>query len=145
MNKAKDEQIHFYGMDIQNVQNINQKLRDLVKNYNIPVTEELLLAADKCVEKKVDYMKSTNWADTQIPKLNEIKSVLIDFQKSLKNENNTEFSSVIRALDYLIKYTYYVQNNYSQDRDLKMFENVKFIIETNQKTERLLSGRITNI
>lgn len=133
LNKPKDEQIHFYGMDIQNVQNINQELRDLVKNYNIPVTEELLLAADKCVEKKVDYMKSTNWADTQIPKLNEIKSVLIDFQKSLKNENNTEFSSAIRALDYLIKYTYYVQNNYSQDRDLKMFENVKWIIENKSK------------
>lgn len=133
LNIPIDEQIRFYGMDIQNVQNINQELRNLVKNYNISVSEELLLVADKCVEKKVEYMKSTQWADIQIPKLTEFKRILFDFQKGLKNENNTEISSAIRALDYLIKYTYYVQNNYSQDRDLKMFENVKWIIENKSK------------
>lgn len=133
LNKAKEEQIHFYGMDIQIVQNINQELRELVAKYKIPVSEELLLTADQCVEKKVDYMKSTHWADTQIPMLTEFKSILLDFQKRLNTENTAEFSSALRALDYLIKYTYYVQNHYSQDRDLKMFENVKWIIENKSK------------
>lgn len=132
-NKPKDEQIKFYGMDIQNVKNINQEIRDLVKNYNIPITEELLFIADQCAEKKIEYMKSNNWADTQIPKLIEIRSILVDFKKGIKNENSVEFNSAIRALDYLIKYTYYVQNNYSQDRDLKMFENAKWIVENKSK------------
>ena len=46
-----------------------------------------------------------------------------------KYEKNSEFNSAIRALDYLIKYTYYVENHYRQDRDLMMFENAKWIIE----------------
>lgn len=129
LNKPKDEQIRFYGMDIQVVKNINKEIRDLVINYNITISEELLLTVDKCVEKKVEYMKSNNWADTQIPKLIEVENVLVDYKKNIKNENSIEFNSAIRALNYLIKYTYYVQNNYSQDRDLKMFENVKWIVE----------------
>lgn len=129
LNKPKDEQIRFYGMDIQVVKNINKEIRDLVINYNITISEELLLTVDKCMEKKVEYMKSNNWADTQIPKLIEVENVLVDYKKNIKNENSIEFNSAIRALNYLIKYTYYVQNNYSQDRDLKMFENVKWIVE----------------
>jgi erythromycin esterase len=74
LDKTKDEQIRFYGMDIQVVQNINLEIRNLVKKYNIPVSEELLLVVDNCVEKKVAYGVSTDWADIQLPKLNEIKS-----------------------------------------------------------------------
>lgn len=134
LNKSKDEQIRFYGMDIQIVKNINQEIRNLVTKYNIPVREELLLVVDNCVEKKVDYSGvSTDWADIQIPKLNEIESILLDFRKGIKDENIDEYNSVIRALNYLSKYTYYVQNHYSQDRDLKMFENAKWIIENKSK------------
>jgi erythromycin esterase len=133
LNKTKDEQIQFYGMDIQDVKNINLEIRSLVKNYNIPVSEELLLVVDNCESKKVEYMKSTDWADIQIPMLNEIESILLDFQKGIKKENDVDYNSAIRALHYLIKYTYYVQNNYSQDRDLKMFENVKWIIDNKSK------------
>ena len=133
LNKPKDEQIRFYGMDIQVVKNINKEIRDLVINYNITISEELLLTVDKCVERKVEYMKSNNWADNQIPKLIEVESVLVDYKKNIKNENSIEFNSAIRALNYLIKYTYYVQHNYSQDRDLKMFENVKWIVENISK------------
>lgn len=134
LNKSKDEQIRFYGMDIQIVKNINQEIRNLVTRYNIPVREELLLVVDNCVEKKVDYGGvSNNWADIQIPKLNEIESILLDFRKGIKDENIDEYNSVIRALNYLSKYTYYVQNHYSQDRDLKMFENAKWIIENKSK------------
>ena len=127
--KTKDQQICFYGMDIQNAQNINQEIRDLVKKYNIPISEELLIVADKCANKKIVYNESTDWADIQIPKLNGIESILRDFQNDINNENNVEFNSAIRALNYLIKYTYYLQNSKSAVRDLKMFENVKWIIE----------------
>jgi erythromycin esterase len=133
LNKPKDEQIRFYGMDIQVVKNINKEIRDLVINYNITISEELLLTVDKCVERKVEYMKSNNWADNQIPKLIEVESVLVEYKKNTKNENSIELNSAIRALNYLIKYTYYVQHNYSQDRDLKMFENVKWIVENISK------------
>jgi erythromycin esterase len=57
------------------------------------------------------------------------KSILLDFKKGMKDENIEEFNSAIRALNYLSQYTYYVQNHHSQDRDLKMFENAKWIIE----------------
>lgn len=130
LNKPQEEQIRFYGMDIQNVKNVNREIRALFKKFEIPVSEELLLEVDKCVEKKIMYNKPTDWADIQIPKLNKIKSLLLSFKSKIKNQENIEeVISGIRVLDYLTKYTYYVQNNHSQDRDLKMFENVKWIVE----------------
>lgn len=133
LNKTKDEEIRFYGMDIQDVKKINQEIQNLVKKYNIPISEELLLVVDNCVEKKVKYSGKTDWADIQIPKLNKIESILFDFRKGIKNENIDEFNSAIRALNYLSKYTYYVQNHHSQDRDLLMFENAKWILENKSK------------
>ena len=133
LNKTKDEQIRFYGMDIQVVKKINQEIRNLVQKYNIPLSEELLLVVDNCVEKEVKYFGKTDWADIQIPKLNKIESILFDFRKGIKNENIDEFNSAIRALNYLSKYTYYVQNHHSQDRDLLMFENAKWIVENKSK------------
>ncbi|SDU12540.1 erythromycin esterase [Polaribacter sp. Hel1_33_78] len=131
--KNKDEQVYFYGMDIQYVKNINLKIRDFVLRKKIPIREELLITLDKCVNKKVEYGKKSNWEEIQTPKLNEIENILIEFQKKSTNENISEFNSAIRALNYLKKYTYYVQNHYSQDRDLKMYENVKWIIENKSK------------
>jgi erythromycin esterase len=128
-NKTKDEQIRFYGMDIQNVKKVNQEIRSLVKKYNIPLSEELLLEVDHCVEKEVKYSEKTDWADIQIPKIKKINSILLDFRKEIKRENMEEFNSAIRALTYISSYTYYIQNHYSQDRDLLMFENAKWIIE----------------
>ncbi|RTY80785.1 erythromycin esterase family protein [Flavobacterium sp. LS1P28] len=133
LNKTKDEQIRFYGMDIQDVKKINQEIQNLVKKYNIPISEELLLVVDNCVEKEVKYSGKTDWADIQIPKLNKIESILFDFRKGIKNENIYEFNLAIRALNYLSKYTYYVQNHHSQDRDLLMFENAKWIVENKSK------------
>ena len=132
-NKSKDEQIRFYGMDIQNVKKIDFEIRNLVKKHNIPVSEELLVIVDNCVEKEVKYSAKTNWADIQIPKLNKIESILLDFRKGIKNENIDEFNSAIRALSYLSQYTYYVQNHYNQDRDLQMFANAKWIVENKSK------------
>lgn len=133
LSKNIDDQIRFYGMDIQNVKNINHEIRVLVNNYNIPISEELLLIVNKCAEKNVEYNASKDWADIQIPKLKEIENILLDFRKGIQDENIDDFNSAIRALNYLKKYTYYVQNHYIQDRDLKMYENVKWIIENKSK------------
>ena len=38
-------------MDIQNVESINHQICVLVKKYDIPVSEELLLVVDNCTEK----------------------------------------------------------------------------------------------
>ena len=40
LTKTKDQQIRYYGVDIQNVENINQEIRDLVKNHNIPLSRQ---------------------------------------------------------------------------------------------------------
>lgn len=133
LGKTKDEQIRFYGMDIQVVKNINLEIRNLVTKYTIPVSEELLLEVDNCVTKEVKYSGKTDWADIEIPKLKEIESILLDFKKGIKDENIDEFDSEIRALNYLTQYTYYVQNYSSKVRDLKMFENAKWIIENKSK------------
>ncbi|WGK63955.1 erythromycin esterase family protein [Croceiramulus getboli] len=136
LNKTEDQQIRFYGMDIQNVDNINFQIRELVNNYDIPVSEDLLVELDRSTEKKVDYEKTTDWADIQMPKLEEIQSILVNFQSRDSNLNDAEFYSAIRALNYLKKYTYFIQNHYSQDRDLKMFENVKWIVENLSKNSK---------
>lgn len=129
LTKTNREKIRFYGMDIQSVQNINNEIRDLVKKYNIPIDEKLLSVADECANKRVEYNKKTNWADNKMPKLKKIESIITEFQRVRDIKNNKEFISTIRALDYLMKYTFYVQNPLSTVRDLKMFENVKWIIE----------------
>lgn len=133
LGKSTDDQIRFYGMDIQVVSNINQGIRDFVKEHNIPVSEELLSIVDSCANKKIDYSKSTDWADIQIPKLKKIEQIIIDSQPTSITEKNEEFVSVIRALNYLIKFTYYLQHSRSEVRDLKMFENVKWIISNQAK------------
>jgi erythromycin esterase len=131
MSKPVELQIRYFGMDIQDVKNINKKIRNLVAKYNIQINEELLVVVDDCTEKKIEYNKKTDWAEIQIPKLNKIQNILVNF--TTDNQNKNEFESTIRALNNLIKYTYFVQNNYPQDRDLKMFENVKWIVENKSK------------
>jgi len=129
LDKPKNEQIRYYGMDIQNVKNINLELRDVVKKYNIPVSEELLLIADACVEKRVEYGKKNDWGDIQIPNLLKIESIVSNFQQRNKLENNRDFRALIRAIKSLINYTHYVQDSKSEIRDLGMFKNVNYIID----------------
>lgn len=133
LDKPEGEQIRFYGMDIQNVFNINLDIRDFVSKYGIPVREELLAVIDSCANKKVDYEKSTDWADTQIPRLREMEQVLFDYGQETDPSYQKDLTSVLRALNYLIKYTYYVQHSRSEVRDLKMFENVKWIVANKTK------------
>lgn len=69
----------------------------------------------------------------QIPKLEKIEQIIIDSQPNSITKENEEFILVVRALNYLIKYTYYLQHSRSEVRDLKMFENVKWIVSNKAK------------
>lgn len=129
LNKPKNEQIHFYGIDIQNVQGINKKLRNFAKKHNLKIDENLLSVVDRCVNKKVDYNATTDWADQNNPGLQKIKNIILDSFSKSSGEINNETKDIIRALDYLKAYTFYVQNPKSKVRDLMMFENVQYIID----------------
>ncbi len=127
--KAESEQIRFYGIDIQVVEDINKKIRGYVKKYGAPVNEELLLIVDKSAMQNIDYNKSSDRADQFIPQLQQVRKVISDFQSSSPVASIEESKDIIRALNYLIDYTFYVQNPTSQVRDLKMFENARHIID----------------
>lgn len=134
LNKAKENQIRFYGMDIQIGKNINQEIREFINKNKIIVEEDLLKIADSCSNKMIDYTKPDNWWQFQIPKLNKLKKEILNSQ--IKDK---EYKSVIRSLNYLIAYTEYASKAKSkfpkstEFRDLKMFENVKWIVENESK------------
>lgn len=132
--KSKEEQIQFYGMDIQIGKKLNQEIREFVDNANISIEENLLAVADSCANKKIDYGKEETWWQNQLPKLNELKQQIL--KSNLKGET---YKNVLRSLDYLINYTQYasvvkeVYPKSTEFRDLKMFENVKYITENLSK------------
>lgn len=132
--KSIDEQIRFYGMDPKGGEKINQEIRKFINHNNIMIEESLLIAADSCSNKTIDYSIKESWWQTQIPKLQELKRQLLQSKKEGK-----EYSSVIRSLVHLIGYTEYaslVGEKYptsTEFRDLKMFENVKYIMENEAK------------
>ena len=126
-----EEKIRFYGMDIQNVEGINQEIRDFVKEYQVPVREELLSVVDSTTHKKIDYDKSTNWADIQLPRLREVEQIITDHQKNFDPKHKEKFTAILRALNYLKAYTYYLQHSKSEVRDRNLFESVKWIIDNN--------------
>lgn len=131
LDKSKGDKIRFYGMDIQNGKNLNKEIRDFVDQYNISIHEDILKITDSCSNKKIEYGTSTNWAKTQVPKLQELKNTILKTKISLSKE---EEKSIIRSINYLIKYTEYVSSTRdfrerNELRDLKMFENVKWIVE----------------
>ncbi|TQI71124.1 erythromycin esterase [Gramella sp. Hel_I_59] len=130
LNKPREEQIRFYGIDIQNVQGINIKIREFAKAQNILIDENLLSVLDKCVNKKVNYNATSDWADKHNPELQKIKNIILDSQIKSSSNSHQETRDVLRSLDYLMDYTYYVQNNGSNVRDLKMFENAEHIIDS---------------
>ncbi len=134
LNKTKENQIRFYGMDIQIGKNISQEIREFVNTHKITIDEKLLMIVDSCSTKRIDYSKSDIWWKIQIPKLNKLKKQILNSQI-----NDEDYKPVIRSLDYLISYTQYaskVKNKYPEStefRDLKMFENVKWIVEKESK------------
>jgi erythromycin esterase len=138
LNKAKENQIRFYGMDIQIGKSISQEIREFINTHKITIDEKLLMVADSCSSKEIDYSKSDNWWQLQIPKLNKLKKQILNSQ--IKDE---DYKPVIRSLDYLINYTQYaskVKTKYPEStefRDLKMFENVKWIVENESKNGKV--------
>jgi len=60
-NKTKENQIRFYGMDIQLGTKINTEIREFVTKNSIQIDEKLLKIADSCANKKIDYRKYDDW------------------------------------------------------------------------------------
>ncbi|UPQ80260.1 erythromycin esterase family protein [Flavobacterium azooxidireducens] len=134
VDKPREEQIRFYGMDVQIGEKINLEIREFITKNKISVDENLLTVIDSCANKKIDFSKAESWWQIQTPKLNELKEQLLN-----SKTNNNETKSIVRSLDYLISYTEYgssIQQKYPKStefRDLKMFENVKYIVEYESK------------
>lgn len=128
--KPHKEQIRFYGMDIQTGKNINQEIRDFVNTNKITIDKKLLRVADSCANKEIDHSKPESWWQMQIPKLYELKQQILNPKTESK-----KYIQILRSLDYLISYTELaslVKEEYPKStefRDLKMFENVKYIVE----------------
>lgn len=128
--KPLDAQIRFYGMDPKSGVLINLELRKFVTDNKISIDENLLKSIDSCANKSIDFSKKDAWWQKQIPKLNEFKQLLAQSKKE-----QLEVRKAIRSINYLISYVEYaalVGEKYptgTQFRDLKMFENVKYIIE----------------
>lgn len=134
LNKPKKEQIRFYGMDIQLGKGINHEVHHFIKENKVPIDQNLLKVVDSCSNKKIDYTKHTNWWLFQVPKLNKLKQQILNHKT-----DNKKYLSVIRSLNYLINYVEYassIKDKYPKStefRDLKMFENVKWILENGSK------------
>ncbi|WP_405199306.1 erythromycin esterase family protein [Christiangramia sp. LLG6405-1] len=132
--KSKSEQIKFYGMDIQLGRKLNQDIRKFVTKNKISIDENLLAIADGSANKKIDYHNDDNWWQIQLPKLIELKQQIL--RSNLESE---KYKNVLRSLDYLINYAEFASlatEEYPKStefRDLKMFENVKYIVENLSK------------
>lgn len=132
--KPRKEQIRFYGMDIQIGKKINQEIRSYLDTNKTTINKKLLAVADSCANKQIDFNRKDSWWEAQIPKLNELKQQI----QNLKTENN-EHISLTRSLNYLISYAKYaslIKDKYPKStefRDLKMFENVKYIVENESR------------
>ncbi len=88
LNKPREEQIRFYGIDIQNVQGINIKIREFAKAHNIIINENSLSLLDSCVNKKVNYNSPSDWADKHNTELQKIKNVIVNDEiKTLSNSH----------------------------------------------------------
>ncbi len=137
LGKPKEEHIRFYGMDIQIGRNINKELREFINRNNISIDNGLLTVADSCASREIDFSVKDSWWQAQTPKLMELKQQLLD----CKTEG-IEYRHILRSLDYLINYTEYaslVKEEYPKStefRDLKMFENVKYIIENESENAK---------
>ncbi|TRZ42183.1 erythromycin esterase family protein [Robertkochia solimangrovi] len=128
--KSHEQQIKFYGMDVQIGKRLNQEIREFVDSTKISIDEKLLAVADSSANKEIEYDKKETWWQIQLPKLKELKKQIIN-----SNVEREEFKNVLRSIDYLVSYTEYaslVKEEYPKStefRDLKMFENVKYIVE----------------
>jgi len=136
--KPEEEQIRFYGMDMQLGRKINHEIRDFVALNKLAIDEDLLVVADSCSTKEIDYEKPTDWWSLQVPKLQQLKQQILH-----SNLDEEKYQTIERSLNYLISYTEYastMKEKYPAStafRDLKMFENVKYIVDQQAENEKV--------
>ena len=134
--KLAIDQIKFYGMDSQVAKGINVELRSFVKEKQIFITEDLLRTADSCSNHLIDF-KPNAWAAQQLPKLEEIKSVIKNHQKMDLTDNIQQYNRMLRALDYLSNHINFVENPTTIERDEQMYKNVLEIIKISDSSHNI--------
>lgn len=134
LDRSKEEQIKFYGIDVKSGKNFNVEVHNLIDKYKIPISKDLLVTLDDCSNKSIDYYAGTKeWADKQVPKLIKLQNEINRYQIANDLNNSKDFNSIDRSISNLINYTEYVQDPKSEVRDNKMFENSKWIIDKESK------------
>lgn len=129
--KPREDQVRFYGMDIQFGKDINVRLREYVSKNNIAIDENLLKAIDSCSAAQLKAGGIKKWADMMLPKVKEVKMILEQNKQKLVSASVSEYNGMLRGLHYLERYTAYLQDPYSQYRDNDMYNNILQILELN--------------
>ncbi len=124
--KPNEEQVRFYGMDMQYGKSIDQELKDFVRTSKLKVDEGTLKAVEACASKMLMQGKTDQWADNYLPELRSLEDLLINQESNL---DPIQRDDALRSLNYLMQYTEYVQNTVTAVRDSSMYENVKWIVE----------------
>lgn len=124
-NKSKEEQIRFYGIDTQIGKNLNDEIKEFIKTHNITIDDEFIKVIDESVEK--------NWEDSQLVKIKEVEIIITEHQK---NQNN-DYTSVLRTLNYLKNFTIYMQNPKTEVRDEQMFKNAVWIMDNIEQKKKV--------
>lgn len=137
LNKSKEEQIRFYGIDCQIGKKLNNIIREFIEEQKIIVSEELLTAIDECAKRQFTSKENKSWADSQIPKLDEIEKIILEYQKKQNINSKSEISTALRALNYLKNYTIYLQNPKTEIRDEQMFKNLQWLLNTVEKGSKV--------
>jgi erythromycin esterase len=126
--KPYEKQVRFYGMDNQFGYGINQRLRAYINKYSIVIDEDLLLTADKCASAELKAGGNKD-PETHLPKLKQIQQTLKLNEALLLAADPTAYHDMLRALNYLMQYTAFIQAPQSEFRDRDMYENVLSILE----------------
>jgi erythromycin esterase len=135
LGKATNEQIRFYGIDNQFGKDINVRLRDYIKKYNLTIQEQLLVAADSCSAAQLIAGGIKGWDKKMLPVLKEIRQVLKQNKEKLAAANASEYYDMLRGLGYLEQYTSYIATPYNHKRDRDMYQNMLDVLDSEPGTK----------
>lgn len=132
MGRVKEDQIRFYGMDIQNGKGLNLEIRRFAKAHHIDIDEKFLAAADSCAERPFSHKDNSKWAAEQLPQLEKIEAALLQYSPQT---DEAEYKQALRAFYDLKYYIEYLQTPKTNIRDERMYLNVvRIVSETNTKS-----------
>lgn len=130
------EPIRFYGMDIQAGKKLNIELRELFVANNINIQNDFLKVLDESANYQL-ATKNSKWLTAQLDKLKLIQSKISNTQIE-----KSPRKLITRKLNYLKNYIEFASllkapyPKSTEFRDIKMFENVKWIINNKTKNRK---------